>query len=209
MLERMYTGYRRRILLLIGLDELEEFDLIKCDKFPPERLKKLSRLVGEVIARGYANEDIVDFLIKGEGFIKSLVTLSPSDVNDLSEDPAGLLAALGAGGDVSFEPLTPDEAMMFLRAVYASWEILDQKLQVDTTTQRQWHIKVREQIVKDAMTSMDSKDRGLALRTLDSLAELQGVMEVADPGRHEILSIQLIPKQVEQVEQEQEQEDNK
>ena len=123
-----------------------------------QQIKVLHVLVGEYLAGGYANGEILTCLIDEQ-------------------------------------KLSAEVAQEILRGVYDSWSSVREVLNLQAEDDRNWHHHLRMRLLRSALGSDSIPSQNLALRVLDSLANLQGITTTqAQPVP---LSIELVEKKVE------------
>lgn len=93
------------------------------------------------------------------------------------------------------QELSVDESNAVLRGVYNSWSSVREGLNLQAEDDRNWHHHLRMKLLQRALKDESAASQNLALRILDSLANLQGVTTTqAQPVP---LSIELIEKKPE------------
>ncbi len=123
-----------------------------------EQIKILHVLVGEYLAGGLANEEILKCLVEEQ-------------------------------------KLEEEDAYEILRGVYDSWTSVREGLSLQSEDDRNWHQHLRIRLLRSALSNESVPSQNLALRVLDSLANLQGITTViAQPVP---LSIELVEKKEE------------
>jgi len=95
-------------------------------------------IVGELLAGGYSNSDIVN--------------------------------ALEAQG------LSREEAVNTLKGVYRNWQDTRTSLDLNESDITEWHIYLRQQLLRHALENTSPQGIRVALQVLDSLAAIQGVV---------------------------------
>ena len=73
-------------------------------------------------------------------------------------------------------PIDLKEAKAVLRSVYDSWSSVRVGLNLQTVDDRNWHQHLRMKLLQKALEGDNTPSQVLALRILDSLANIQGVM---------------------------------
>ena len=93
------------------------------------------------------------------------------------------------------QELSVEEAQKILRGVYDSWASVRQGLNLQSEDERNWHHYLRMRLLQSAIKDESTPSQNLALRILDSLADLHGITKTqAQPVP---LSIELIEKKPE------------
>lgn len=93
------------------------------------------------------------------------------------------------------QELSIEDAQKVLRGVYDSWASVRVGLNLQSEDDRNWHHYLRMRLLQSAIKDESTPSQNLALRILDSLANLQGVTTTqAQPVP---LSIELIEKKPE------------
>ena len=118
----------------------------------------LHTLVGEYLASGFTNGEILELLEKEQ-------------------------------------ELSAEGAQAILRGVFDSWSSVREGLNLQAEDDRNWHHHLRMRLLRRALNDESAASQNLALRVLDSLANLQGITTTqAQPVP---LSIELIEKKPE------------
>lgn len=93
--------------------------------------------------------------------------------------------------------LTEKEALSSLKDVYVRWRFLREELDIDDNGQTDWHIFLRKRILQSSIEHNTVASLRLALATLDSLANIQGIAKIAGP---QLIPIPMVLKPIDEEE---------
>ena len=93
--------------------------------------------------------------------------------------------------------LTPGDAHACIKRIYTVWRQTGEELDLNSEDHRNWHVHLRQRLLREAIKDPSAPCQRLALSILDSLATIQGLKNIQERELLKPLTLMLVPKQEE------------
>jgi superfamily II helicase len=89
--------------------------------------------------------------------------------------------------------MSPDDATALLKNFYDNWKNLDKTLDLSEDDYHRWHAHLRLQLLKRCIADPSTPSTACALRILDSMAAMQGLLKKEEFKNILPLKIEFVP----------------